>query len=504
MSAGKFADLPVGWSGATLPELIGQHGLLSDGDWVESKDQNPKGEVRLTQLADIGDGTFRDRSRRFLTATRAQELSCTPLASGDLLIARMPDPLGRACIFPGATHQCVTAVDVCIMRPGNPCISNRWLMHFINSPVFRASVSQLQSGSTRKRISKANLCTIKLPVPPSAEQGRIADAVDSHLSRLDDAEATLERVKRNLERYRASVLQAAVEGHLVTTDAEVARLEGRPFESAESLLSRTTRKSPIQAEDDGSGNRLHALPTGWSWTKLESILAEPLVNGRSVQTAEVGFPVLRLTALKDGTIDLAERKVGAWTADEAAGCLVMRDDFFVARGNGSIRLVGRGGLVLEDPDPVAFPDTFIRIRAREDVVNLRFLSYVWNSHVVRRYVERRAKTTAGIHKVNQADLAATPFPLPPREEQDRVVEVLDRAFSIAEFLRKQVERGSCSVARLRQAVLSWAFQGRLVDQDPSDEPATFLLERIRAERTKAAPSPATPRRRGRPRKAVKK
>src|SRR5216683_3915311 len=86
-------SLPPGWATASLEDLIGQGGIISDGDWVETKDQSDDGEVRLIQLADIGDGEFRDRSDRHLTLASARKLGCTFLQQGDVLIARMPDPL---------------------------------------------------------------------------------------------------------------------------------------------------------------------------------------------------------------------------------------------------------------------------------------------------------------------------------------------------------------------------------------------------------------------------
>ncbi len=69
--------LPHGWATGTIEDLITADGVFSDGDWVESKDQDPGGDVRLTQLADVGDGAFRDRSSRFLTSNKAQQLGCT-------------------------------------------------------------------------------------------------------------------------------------------------------------------------------------------------------------------------------------------------------------------------------------------------------------------------------------------------------------------------------------------------------------------------------------------
>ena len=211
MSADK---LPRGWARLKLADVAGTAGLMSDGDWIESKDQDPTGDVRLVQLADIGEGVFRNRSARFLTGATASRLGCTFLEAGDVLIARMPDPLGRACIFPGDPKPSVTAVDVCILRPDARAIDHRWLMHTINAPANRLAIEALQSGTTRKRISGANLREVGIRVPPLAEQRRIVDRLDELLSDLDAGVAALERAKVLLGRYRQSVLRAAVTGEL--------------------------------------------------------------------------------------------------------------------------------------------------------------------------------------------------------------------------------------------------------------------------------------------------
>ena len=101
------------------------HGFFSDGDWVESKDQDPEGDVRLTQLADVGVGVFRDRSNRRMRTDQAMRLSCTFLKPGDILIARMPEPLGRACQVPYGIGKAVSVVDVAILRSESPRVSWR-------------------------------------------------------------------------------------------------------------------------------------------------------------------------------------------------------------------------------------------------------------------------------------------------------------------------------------------------------------------------------------------
>jgi len=101
-------------------------------------------------------------------------------------------------------------------------------------------------------------------------------------------------------------------------------------------------------------------------------------------------------------------------------------------------------------------------------------------------------------------IRSIPVPLPPVQEQDRIGNEVDRLLSAGEAIMLTVAQNEPRRSRLRQQILREAFDGCLVDQDPTDEPASVLLDRLRAERAKAASSPETPRRRGRPREAVKK
>lgn len=165
-------------SAISLSNALASAEVFIDGDWVESKDQDPHGDVRLVQLADIGDGEYIDKSSRFLTSAKARELRCTFLKPGDVLVARMPDPLGRACIFPGDSKPSVTVVDVCVIRPATTEHDARWLMHALNAPACRRQIAGFASGTTRSRISRSNLAKIVLSIPPVKEQRRIAEVLD--------------------------------------------------------------------------------------------------------------------------------------------------------------------------------------------------------------------------------------------------------------------------------------------------------------------------------------
>ncbi len=171
---GDPATNPKEWPHPSLLAFLETAEVFVDGDWVESKDQDSDGDVRLIQLADIGDGIYLDKSSRFLTSDTARRLRCTPLRIGDILIARMPDPLGRACQFPGDARDAVTVVDVCIIRPGPKGPHPTWLMCCINTPGFRSLIAREATGTTRSRISRGNLSRLPVIAPPMALQQEFA------------------------------------------------------------------------------------------------------------------------------------------------------------------------------------------------------------------------------------------------------------------------------------------------------------------------------------------
>jgi type I restriction enzyme S subunit len=168
--------------------------LFSDGDWIESKDQDPNGEIRLIQLADIGDGCFINKSSRFINKETAIKLRCTFLKKGDVLIARMPEPLGRACVFPmDEENKYVTAVDVCIIRPKENCLSS-YLKYTLNSVDIRNSIYRQKTGTTRERITRKKLGELQIPLPPIEQQKKIAAI-------LDAADAYRQKTKALIAKY---------------------------------------------------------------------------------------------------------------------------------------------------------------------------------------------------------------------------------------------------------------------------------------------------------------
>ncbi|WP_455955591.1 restriction endonuclease subunit S [Actinomyces sp.] len=183
-----------------------------DGDWVESKDQDPDGDIRLLQLADIGDGIFLDKSSRRINQETFERLRCREVQAGDILIARMPHPLGRACILPTGLGRTITVVDVAVIRPDPNRIIPKYLVYVLNSIPFRAQLDSLQSGSTRQRISRSRLGQQRIPMPPLAHQRAAVSRLDEVTGRIDAMLATIDQLKALLVERRAALITDVVTG----------------------------------------------------------------------------------------------------------------------------------------------------------------------------------------------------------------------------------------------------------------------------------------------------
>ncbi len=492
--------LPPTWLETTIDELFrttgggtpatGRSEFWGDGvPWITSADIDDGGDIT---------------PRKAVTRSGIAHSATNPVPPGSVVVVTRVG-LGKV----GLAKQ-----ELCFSQDCQALLFNPQLLDpsFVAHQMRRTVRGIRGRGTTIAGVTVNQLGALPFRLTALSEQHRIVEAIESYLTRLDDAVTSLERVQAKLKAYRASVLKAAVEGRLVPTEAALARAEKRAYEPAQVLLGlilkerrrrweeaevaklkageapkdhkwKTKYKEPVAADMSA----LPELPEGWSWSCLDQLLAEPLTNGKSVPDGN-GVPVLRLTCIKNGLVDLTERKSGDWNDIDPQRFLVEADDFFIIRGNGSIHLVGRGGHVSAAPDGVAYPDTLIRARVDPAALYPPLLARWWDSPPVRRHIERRAKTTAGIYKVNQADLGQTPVPLAPMLEQTRIFDELERVDTTAIAATATIEAAVRRCSRLRQAVLKWAFEGKLADQDPTDEPAERLLARIRAERASVGPT----------------
>jgi len=153
--------------------------VFTDGDWIESKDQSDDG-IRLVQTGNIGEGIYLEKEARakYISEETFEKLKCTEIFPGDILVSRLPNPVGRACIIPEKEERMITAVDCTICRPNESIISKEYLCYFMRSSAYYKRLLGSVTGTTRKRISRKNLGNVELEVPSKERQMDVVEQLD--------------------------------------------------------------------------------------------------------------------------------------------------------------------------------------------------------------------------------------------------------------------------------------------------------------------------------------
>lgn len=195
----EILELPKEWRTVKLSDL----GVINDGDWILAKHYTKEG-VRLIQIGDIGQGRFLDKSQKYVSKETAIVLKCSIVNPGkDILISRMPEPVGRACLSPILSYDYIVAVDISILSSDIKIIDNTFLVYLLNFENTLNQVQQFISGSTRQRISRKNLEEITLSIPPLKEQKKIA----SILSNVDNLIQKTHQIIEQTQRLKTGLMQ---------------------------------------------------------------------------------------------------------------------------------------------------------------------------------------------------------------------------------------------------------------------------------------------------------
>ena len=390
-------------------------------------------------------------------------------------------------------------------------MSPQYLRHVLNQNVSEF-VRQAQGGVGLAHITKPKFCDSAVPLAPLAEQHRIVAEIERQFTRLDASVAALKRVQANLKRYRASLLKAACEGKLVPTEAELAQSEGRYYEPADRLLERilSERRARWESQEQRRGkykepvapdtSDLPELPEGWVWSTLAQIshLKGGVTKGQRPRDQVLReVPYLRVANVQRGFLDLSEVKCISVPVETIEKLRLMNGDVLFTEGGDRDKL-GRGWIWRNEVPDCIHQNHVFRSRLYLNEIVPEFVSW-WGNSFGQDFFNRYGKQTTNLASINLTLLSTFPVPLPPVAEQHRILAEVERRLSVAQKVEVSVEANLTRAERLRQSILKQAFSGKLVPQDPSDEPASALLERIRAER-EAALAAAKPKGRARRRR----
>jgi len=512
-------ELPPGWALVTVGDIAHfVRGVTYSKE--HARDSAATGFVPVLRATNIGDGLdFNDMvfvPDRFVSDEQI-------VKDGDVVLAMSSGSksvVGKAAIAK-SPPRCGFGAFCGVIRPSD-AIDHSLLGYYFQTKAYRNAISDVSKGSNINNLKAEHVLCRPLPIPPKTEQARIVSKLDELFSRIDEGERALERVATLVERYRQSVLKAAVTGELTRDWREKNKDQ---LESGEALLARILKarreawekaeldkmkakgitpandkwkqKYEEPAAPDTSG--LPELPVGWMWLSLDAVA--DIVGGITVDQKRDGddlelVPYLRVANVQRGYLDLSEIKSIRAPRDRIEALSLRSGDILFNEG-GDLDKLGRGW-IWEAQLPLCIHQNHVfRARLFIDVGLNKIIS--WYCNVLGRTLfMSMGKQTTNLASLSLSKLKSLPVPMMSRAEATEIVSMTEDVLSVVDKQREELERQSKGSSALRQSVLRSAFSGLLVSQEEADEPASVLLERIAAERHATPTNP----KRGRTKRTV--
>lgn len=478
-----MSELPRGWVATKLGEIA-----TPRGERVPPAAHHDKQFVGLEHVE--------SQTTRILGSVPAAEVksSASLFRAGDVLYGRLRPYLNKVAKpdFDGlASAEFIVFPDQVHLRSG-------FLKHRLNAGDFASFATHLNAGD-RPRVDFEQIGAFGIALPPAAEQQRIVEKLEELLSDLDAGTTALERARANLKRYRAAVLKAAVEGRLTEKwraehpDTEPARkllerilAERRKMWEVVQLKKYAERK---QAPPHGWKDKyvepakpnvasLPGLPRSWLWSSLGQCF--PVVVGSTPSRGDSRYWRGDINWVSSGEVQF--NRISETKEKITAEGLANSSTRINPKGSVLLGMIGEGktrGQAAILDIPAANNQNCAAIWVSETEVLPEFVYFwLWSRYEITRSGGSGNNQPA----LNKSLVEMIPFPLPPVEEQREIVLEVDKYCSNLEHSLATLEVMGGRSSRLRQAILKRAFEGKLVPQDPKDEPASEVLKRIRVAR----------------------
>ncbi|WP_326824884.1 restriction endonuclease subunit S [Streptosporangium sp. NBC_01756] len=439
-------SIPDSWAWTTLGDIAEVVGGVTKDSKKQSDPDLPL--VPYLRVANVQRG-YLDLEK--ITDIRVPEATVEKLRlqPGDVLLNEGGDrdKLGRGWVWDGQIKDCIHQNHVFRARLHTGVMIPKLLAWFANECAREWFDRNAAQSVNLASISLSKIKSLPVPIPPVGEQRRIAAALESHLLRLDvGGKGVVKSVTRSKALWR-SVLNDAVSGRLV----------GRDITSDVRLLGDV---SYVQGGIQKQKKR------------------RPIENK---------FPFLRVANVPRGSLDLADVHEVELFDGELQRFRLAFGDLLVVEGNGSPDQIGRAAMWRDEILDCVHQNHLIRVRPNSKV-DPHYLELVWNSPTTASQLRKVASSTSGLHTLSTAKVKAIQIPVPSLEVQHSIVTEAQRWRSYLEAAQRMMDGAKQRSDALQRSLLKEAFAGRLVPQDPTDEPASDLLAQIKAERT-AQPKP---------------
>lgn len=434
-----MSELPVGWMQVPLGDLAD----FEMGQAPSAKDCNTDGV-----------GTIFVKAGEFgKLKPVVREWTTRPLKyaqDGDILICVVGATAGKINLG----IDCAIGRSVAAVRPAHE-ISQKFIYYFLAGKV--QSLRQGSTGSAQGVISKPDIAAISIPMAPAAEQTRIAAKLDELLAQVDTLKARIDGIPALLKRFRQSVLAAAVSGRL-TEEWRSTNHASDPF--SPELFAKAIQDSGFKSKAKKLRKPIESEISGWINAQLGSVFSVRSGDGltaKEMDNSEI-FPVYGGNGV-NGTHSAAN----VFTRTVVIG----RVGYYC----GSVHLTPEKAWITDNALIVSYP---------KELIESEYAYWLLRGTDLRKNTSSTAQPVISGEKIYPIEIN-----IPPLQEQTEIVRRVEQLFAFADQLEAKVNEARTRIDRLTQSILAKAFRGELVPQDPDDEPASVLLERIQAQRASA-------------------
>lgn len=475
-------NLPESWE---LVKLVEQINFLPTGvkEYSGTRKYYSTGSIQENVNTPEGEFTFKNRP------SRANRIS----VKGDVFQARMK-ATDKGILVDDKLHDQLFSTGFIQLRPYGNTYDNKLLYYLIKSEQFLTQKNEYATGSTQEALTDTGASEIEIPLPPLAEQQRIVAKLDALFEKIESNKKRLEKIPVILKRFRQSVLAAAVSGKL-TEDWR----EKNVFNDANDLISKIqefrkewveqeVKKGNSEAKRVMSKLKKHSfnvlngsIPKTWAYSSLlEACHLVVDCHNKTAPYAEDGIYLVRTTNIKDGKIILEDIRYVTQKTYEywSKRSVPVEGDIIFTReapmGEAAIIPIGM---------KVCLGQRTMLLKLPKNLLNNNFLLYCLMAPKMAEQINDKA-IGSGVKHLRVGDVESLIVPIAPLEEQNVIVDKVKMLFALSDNLENRYYQTKKALDKLPQVILSKAFRGELVSQNPDDEPASVLLERIKEEKEK--------------------
>jgi type I restriction enzyme S subunit len=455
--------LPKGWLEVPFEELLVK---LTNGT-TTTQHKEPPG-IPVSRIETISEAKINFQKVRYIRDISPEIRERFILEAGDILFSHINSDshLGKCALYKGG-QELLHGMNLLLMRVSSAA-TPEFIEQYLTYLRARGYFIQIaQHAVNQSSLNQTKINRIPIPLPPLAEQKRIVAKIEELFSELEAGEASLRQARRQLGVYRQSLLKQAFEGKLT----QKWRTQN-PAKLGKPLIASTT----LDVEPG-------PLPAGWAWQTLLEVadVTGGLTKNAKRDSLPKRIPYLRVANVYSNELRLDEIKDIGVTSTEAEKVRLLKGDLLIVEGNGSLDQIGRVAAWNGSVPDCGHQNHLIRARCHPNAHYAFVLMFLLSPHG-RDVIEKQAASTSGLHTLSVSKVQRLPVPLCSLPEQQEIVRVLDEQFEAIERNERELEAALQRSEALRQSILKKAFTGRLVPQDPADEPASALLARLLAER----------------------